>query len=42
MLTVDVPPVAPDHFGRDIIRVHPRRVISRNLEAGGTAARDIG
>ncbi|MDH6145444.1 hypothetical protein P3T35_007499 [Kitasatospora sp. GP30] len=42
MLTVDLPPVAPDHFSRDIIRVHPRRVITWNLEERGAAARDIG
>ncbi|WP_043267595.1 PPOX class F420-dependent oxidoreductase [Streptomyces sp. CT34] len=42
VLTVDVPPVAPDHFSSDIIRVHPRRVITWNLEARGTTARDIG
>jgi pyridoxamine 5'-phosphate oxidase family protein len=42
VLTVDVPPVAPDHFSRDIIRVHPRRVITWNLEARGSTARDVG
>ncbi|MFG2532976.1 PPOX class F420-dependent oxidoreductase [Streptomyces sp. NPDC048516] len=41
VLTVDVPPVAPDYFSKDIIRVHPRRVITWNLEERGTAARDI-
>ncbi|MER0477513.1 PPOX class F420-dependent oxidoreductase [Streptomyces sp. Edi2] len=42
VLTVDVPPVAPDYFSTDIIRVHPRRVITWNLEGRGTVARDIG
>ncbi|MEU9123634.1 PPOX class F420-dependent oxidoreductase [Streptomyces sp. NPDC048506] len=41
VLTVDLPPVSPDHFSRDIIRVHPRRVIAWNLETRGTAARDV-
>lgn len=41
-LTVDVPPVAPDYFSKDIIRVHPRRVIAWNLESRGTSARDVG
>ncbi|ANZ16283.1 PPOX class F420-dependent oxidoreductase [Streptomyces noursei] len=40
--TVDLPPVSPDHFSRDIIRVHPQRVITWNLEARGTTARDVG
>ncbi|MFD4532107.1 PPOX class F420-dependent oxidoreductase [Kitasatospora sp. NPDC058397] len=42
VLTVDVPPVAPDRFSRDIVRVHPRRVITWNLEERGSAARDTG
>ncbi|MER7581906.1 PPOX class F420-dependent oxidoreductase [Kitasatospora sp. NPDC097691] len=42
VLTVDVPPVSPDHFSTDIIRIHPRRVITWNLETRGTTARDIG
>ncbi|MEW1748920.1 PPOX class F420-dependent oxidoreductase [Streptomyces angustmyceticus] len=42
VLTVDVPPVAPDHFSRDIIRVHPQRIITWNLETRGSAARDVG
>ncbi|MFH8385892.1 PPOX class F420-dependent oxidoreductase [Kitasatospora sp. NPDC018058] len=41
VLTVDVPPVAPDHFSRDIIRVHPRRVITWNLESRGATARAV-
>ncbi|MEV7020541.1 PPOX class F420-dependent oxidoreductase [Kitasatospora sp. NPDC093558] len=41
VLAVDVPPVAPDTFSKDIIRVHPRRVITWNLEARGTTARDV-
>ncbi|GAB7188787.1 hypothetical protein ATKI12_8618 [Kitasatospora sp. Ki12] len=42
VLAVDVPPVAPDRFSRDIVRVHPRRVITWNLESLGSAARDVG
>ncbi|WP_369394493.1 PPOX class F420-dependent oxidoreductase [Streptomyces sp. CG1] len=41
VLAVDVPPVAPDRFSNDIIRIHPRRIITWNLETHGTAARDI-
>ncbi|MFI9366231.1 PPOX class F420-dependent oxidoreductase [Kitasatospora sp. NPDC053057] len=42
VLSVDVPPVAPERFSKDIIRVHPRRVITWNLEALGSAARAVG
>ncbi|MFH8365583.1 PPOX class F420-dependent oxidoreductase [Streptomyces sp. NPDC018031] len=42
VLTVDVPPVAPDYFSRDIIRVHPRKVVAWNLEARGTDSREVG
>lgn len=42
VLAVDVPPVAPDRFSRDIIRVRPRRVVTWNLEAPGSAARTVG
>ncbi|MFE3875823.1 PPOX class F420-dependent oxidoreductase [Kitasatospora sp. NPDC059146] len=42
VLAVDVPPVAPDRFSKDIVRVHPRRIITWNLEALGSAARDVG
>ncbi|WP_280443292.1 PPOX class F420-dependent oxidoreductase [Nocardia brasiliensis] len=31
-LTVDVPPVAPDWFSNDIIRIHPRRIKSWHLD----------
>ncbi|WP_316528124.1 pyridoxamine 5'-phosphate oxidase family protein [Kitasatospora brasiliensis] len=41
VLTADVPPVAPDYFSKDIIRVHPRRIITWNLEARGTIARTV-
>ncbi|MFC9238483.1 PPOX class F420-dependent oxidoreductase [Streptomyces decoyicus] len=41
VLTVDAPPVAPEHFSRDIIRVRPQRVIAWNLETRGTTARDV-
>ncbi|MFF0413571.1 PPOX class F420-dependent oxidoreductase [Kitasatospora sp. NPDC004745] len=40
-LTVDVPPVAPDHFSHDILRVHPRRVITWNLQARGSTTRTV-
>ncbi|MGW3039483.1 PPOX class F420-dependent oxidoreductase [Kitasatospora sp. NPDC001159] len=42
LLTIDVPPVQPDAFSKDVIRVHPRRVITWNLAARGTTARDVG
>ncbi|MFJ9614188.1 PPOX class F420-dependent oxidoreductase [Streptomyces noursei] len=42
VLTVDVPPVAPEHFSNDIIRIHPQRVIAWNLEARGNTTRDVG
>ncbi|MFD5467523.1 PPOX class F420-dependent oxidoreductase [Kitasatospora sp. NPDC127059] len=42
VLAVDVPPVAPGRFSHDIVRVHPRRVITWNLEALGSAARIVG
>ncbi|OIK02873.1 hypothetical protein BIV23_24120 [Streptomyces monashensis] len=38
VLTVDLPPVAPDHFGQDSIRVRPQKLITWNLEIRGTAA----
>ncbi|MEU7138201.1 PPOX class F420-dependent oxidoreductase [Nocardia sp. NPDC046473] len=31
-LTVDVPPVAPEWFSNDIIRIHPRRIRSWHLD----------
>ncbi|MFJ4188773.1 PPOX class F420-dependent oxidoreductase [Kitasatospora sp. NPDC089509] len=42
VLAVEVPPVAPGRFSQDIIRVHPRRIITWNLEALGSRARDAG
>ncbi|MFJ8475657.1 pyridoxamine 5'-phosphate oxidase family protein [Kitasatospora sp. NPDC094011] len=42
VLAVEVPPVAPGRFSNDIIRVHPRRIITWNLEALGSRARDAG
>ncbi|MFH9347597.1 PPOX class F420-dependent oxidoreductase [Kitasatospora sp. NPDC017646] len=42
VLSVEVAPVAPGRFSNDIIRVHPRRVITWNLEALGSAARVVG
>ncbi|MEE4423157.1 PPOX class F420-dependent oxidoreductase [Streptomyces bugieae] len=43
VLTLDAPPMAPDFFSNDVIRVHPRRVISWHLEADGarTRARNV-
>lgn len=32
VLTVDVPPVAPEWFGKEIFRIHPRRVSSWHLD----------
>ncbi|KAA8885082.1 PPOX class F420-dependent oxidoreductase [Nocardia colli] len=31
-LTVDVPPVAPEWFSHDIIRIHPRRIRSWHID----------
>lgn len=33
--------VAPDRFSKDIVRVHPRRIITWNLEKPGSTARDV-
>ncbi|MEV4612548.1 PPOX class F420-dependent oxidoreductase [Kitasatospora sp. NPDC049258] len=41
LLTVEVPPVAPQFFSHEIIRVHPERIISWNLAAKGSTARDV-
>ncbi|MER5641084.1 PPOX class F420-dependent oxidoreductase [Kitasatospora sp. NPDC002227] len=41
VLTVEVPPVAPGHFSRDIVRVRPRRIVTWNLGARGSAARTV-
>nr|WP_223241938.1 PPOX class F420-dependent oxidoreductase [Streptomyces sp. CBMA123] len=41
VLAVDVPPVAPDRFSKDIVRVHPRRIITWNLEALGSSSRTV-
>ncbi|MEU5541723.1 PPOX class F420-dependent oxidoreductase [Streptomyces sioyaensis] len=43
LLTLDAPPMAPDFFSNDVIRVHPRRIISWHLEpdAVGTRARNV-
>lgn len=32
LVTVEVPPVAPRHFSHDVIRIHPRRIISWHLD----------
>ncbi|MFE7542228.1 PPOX class F420-dependent oxidoreductase [Streptomyces platensis] len=43
LLTLDAPPMAPDFFSNDVIRVHPRRVISWHLEPDDirSGARDV-
>ncbi|OON82809.1 PPOX class F420-dependent oxidoreductase [Streptomyces tsukubensis] len=40
LLTLDAPPMAPDFFSNDVIRVHPSRVISWHIAPEGQA-RDI-
>ncbi|MEU8782182.1 PPOX class F420-dependent oxidoreductase [Streptomyces sp. NPDC048637] len=44
LLTLDAPPMAPDFFSNDVIRIHPRRIISWHLEPddGRTGARNVG
>ncbi|MGG2462442.1 PPOX class F420-dependent oxidoreductase [Streptomyces sp. RGM 3693] len=32
LLTLDTPPMAPEFFSNEVIRIHPRRIISWNLE----------
>ncbi|NGO73164.1 PPOX class F420-dependent oxidoreductase [Streptomyces boncukensis] len=32
LLTVDEPPVAPEWFSQDIIRIHPERILSWHLD----------
>ncbi|MEV5596992.1 PPOX class F420-dependent oxidoreductase [Streptomyces sp. NPDC052496] len=39
VLTLDAPPMAPEFFSNEVIRVHPVRVNSWHLEADGGAAR---
>ncbi|MFE1171516.1 PPOX class F420-dependent oxidoreductase [Streptomyces sp. NPDC058773] len=43
LLTLDAPPMAPDFFSNDVIRVHPRRVIGWHLEPddGTSRSRDV-
>ncbi|MEV1026480.1 PPOX class F420-dependent oxidoreductase [Streptomyces sp. NPDC050264] len=41
LIVVEVPPVAPDFFSNDVIRIHPERVISWHLEGQGNHARDV-
>ncbi|RKN40502.1 PPOX class F420-dependent oxidoreductase [Streptomyces hoynatensis] len=38
-LVLEVPPVAPDVFSKDVIRVHPRRIVTWNLEPGNGRSR---
>jgi pyridoxamine 5'-phosphate oxidase family protein len=42
-LTVDVPPVNPDWFSNDIIRIHPYRIISWHIDPANPDgdARDV-
>ncbi|GAA2600830.1 PPOX class F420-dependent oxidoreductase [Streptomyces tubercidicus] len=44
LLTLDAPPMAPDFFSNDVLRVHPCRVIAWHLEAddGRSQSRDVG
>jgi pyridoxamine 5'-phosphate oxidase family protein len=35
------PPLAPDFFSREVIRIHPRRIISWHLEAEGGRSRSV-
>ncbi|MFF2810966.1 PPOX class F420-dependent oxidoreductase [Streptomyces sp. NPDC058000] len=32
LLTLDAPPMAPEFFSNEVIRIHPRRIISWHLE----------
>ncbi|WP_460072157.1 PNPOx family protein [Streptomyces sp. YKOK-I1] len=43
VLTLDAPPMAPDFFSAEVIRIHPRRVIGRHLEPddGRAHARNV-
>lgn len=43
LLAVEEPPVAPEFFSHDVIRIHPRRVISWHIDAEHpeTQARDV-
>lgn len=40
VLDVDKPPLAPEFFSNEVIRVHPRRVVSLNIDSPGTHAHD--
>ncbi|MFI1500603.1 PPOX class F420-dependent oxidoreductase [Streptomyces platensis] len=44
LLTLDAPPMAPDFFSNDVIRVHPHRVISWHLAPDDvrSGSRDVG
>ncbi|UKY55254.1 PPOX class F420-dependent oxidoreductase [Streptomyces inhibens] len=44
LLTLDAPPMAPEFFSNDVIRIHPRRIISWHLEPddGRPRARNVG
>lgn len=39
LLTLDAPPMAPEFFSKDVIRIHPRRIISWHLEPGDDRTR---
>ncbi|AKA04396.1 PPOX class F420-dependent oxidoreductase [Streptomyces noursei] len=43
LLTLDAPPMAPEFFSNDVIRIHPRRIISWHLKPddGRANARDV-
>ncbi|MDN5913608.1 MAG: PPOX class F420-dependent oxidoreductase [Pseudonocardia sp.] len=44
LTTTDVPPVNPGWFSRDVIRIHPERILSWHIDpaAPDGAARDVG
>ncbi|MFE4019064.1 PPOX class F420-dependent oxidoreductase [Streptomyces sp. NPDC059101] len=44
LLTLDTPPMAPEFFSNEVIRIHPHRVIGWNLEPddGRARARNVG
>ncbi|MFJ2738384.1 PPOX class F420-dependent oxidoreductase [Streptomyces sp. NPDC087440] len=41
LIVVDVPPVAPDFFSHDVIRIHPERIVSWHIEGQGNHARSV-
>ncbi|MEU9114785.1 PPOX class F420-dependent oxidoreductase [Streptomyces sp. NPDC048483] len=43
LLTLEAPPMSPEFFSNDVIRIHPRRIISWHLEPddGRAGARNV-